>query len=65
MRNLHGGCGFPYQEGERGEAQDATLKRESAREDLIDYMEDFLDVAVLALKKTPQLLEQLGIVVKR
>ncbi len=48
-----------------GEAEEATLLRDAVREDLIEFMDDLIDAAVLALKNTPQQLEKLGIVAKR
>ena len=48
-----------------GEAQQATLDRDKAIKALDDWMSDFQGVARLALKDNPQLLEALGIAVKR
>ena len=48
-----------------GEAQQATLDRDKAIKALDDWMSDFQGVARLALKANPQLLEALGIAVKR
>ena len=50
---------------EKGEAQDATIKRDALFDDLYNWYSDFRAVARLALTDSPQLLEELGIVVKR
>lgn len=53
------------QKTEIGEAQQATLDRDAAIEDLDDWMSDFQEVARIALEDNPQLLEALGMVIKR
>jgi len=47
----------------RGEAQDNTEQRNKAVRELDSWMRDFYQVARIALKDNPQLLETLGIVV--
>lgn len=47
---------------EKGEAQDATLKRDTALDDLQEWMSDYIAIARVALEDQPQLLETLGIV---
>lgn len=51
--------------GEEAESQDATDMKDIALADLEDYMIDFYGYAEIALKDHPQLLEALGIIVKR
>lgn len=51
------------QEEEKGEAQQATYTRDVAIDVLSDWLEDFLDIAEVALSDRPQLLEALGVVV--
>lgn len=53
------------QKTEIGEAQQATLDRDTAMEALDDWMSDFQEVAKIALEDNPQLLEALGIIIKR
>lgn len=48
----------------KGEAQDATEKRNHAMKALNTWMKEFRQVARIAMKDDPQLLETLGIVVK-
>ncbi len=48
----------------RGDAQNATADRNNAIDELTDWYRDFRDTAKVALKKTPQLLENLGIIAK-
>ena len=50
---------------EKGEAQDMTVKRDQLFDDLYNWYSDFRAVARLALNDSPQMLEELGIVVKR
>ena len=50
---------------EKGEAQDMTIKRDQLFDDLYNWYSDFRAVLRLALTDSPQLLEELGIVVKR
>lgn len=47
---------------ERGEAQDATQARDTALDELDEWMSDFLAIAHVALEDQPQLLEKLGII---
>ncbi|UXP31641.1 hypothetical protein N6H18_14930 [Reichenbachiella agarivorans] len=47
---------------EKGEAQDATEKRDEALDALQDWMSDYIGIARVALEDDPQLLEMLGIV---
>ncbi len=56
-----------YQEffKEKGEVQSSTLKRDEAFDKLYDWYSDFRATARVALFDSPQLLEKLGIVVKR
>jgi hypothetical protein len=48
---------------EKGEAQVATQNKEIALENLDTWMDDYLDMSRIALKRNPQLLEIMGIVV--
>lgn len=50
---------------ELGESQDATVAKDSALAKIDDWMREFYAVAHLALENNPQLLEALGITVKR
>jgi len=50
------------QQKETGEAQASTKKRDAAYDELSDWMSDFYGTAKVALRKHPQLMEQLGIV---
>ena len=53
------------QKTEIGEAQQATLDRDTALDALDDWMSSFQEVARIALEDNPQLLESLGINIKR
>jgi hypothetical protein len=50
---------------ERGEAQDSTINRDALFDSLYYWYSDFRAVARIALAGSPQLMEGLGIVVKR
>jgi hypothetical protein len=50
---------------ERGEAQDKTIRRDELFDALYDWYSDFRAVARIALADAPQLMEGLGVVVKR
>jgi len=52
------------QNKERGEAQDATLARDAKLDELDAWVARYKKVAQLALEESPQMLEQLGWVVK-
>ncbi|MGB4773821.1 MAG: hypothetical protein WBP45_01495 [Daejeonella sp.] len=45
---------------ETGEAQGATARRDEAIDAFADWFSDFKEVAIIALRKTPQLREKLG-----
>jgi predicted RecB family endonuclease len=49
------------QEREKGEAQDATKRRDASIDDLDAWMSDFRAIARIALEDQPQQLEKLGI----
>jgi hypothetical protein len=49
---------------EKGEAQQGTVERDKAIDDLCNWYSDFRAIARVALYKSPQLLEALGIVKK-
>ena len=49
---------------EKGEAQDATIRRDKAFDALYDWYSEFRAVARIAMSEHPQLLEQMGIVIK-
>ena len=50
---------------EKGEAQDQTVKRDRTYDELYDWYSDFRAVLRIALNNSEQMLEKLGIVVKR
>ncbi len=50
---------------DRGEAQEATLEKDEALAKLDDWMDEYIALAKYALKRKPQLLEVLGVVVPR
>jgi len=52
------------QEQEKGEAQQATKTRDEAIDALSDWLDDFLDIAEVALADRPQLLEALGVLAR-
>ncbi len=49
------------QQKETGEAQEATQRRDAAYDALNDRMNDFYDIAKVALRRHPQWMERLGI----
>jgi len=52
------------QDHERGEAQEATLARDAVLDELDEWMFDYKTIAEVAFADSPQILEQLGWVVK-
>lgn len=51
------------QNRERGEAQEATFKRDAALDEMDAWYSDFLSIARVVLNDTPQQLEKLGVAV--
>jgi glucose-6-phosphate isomerase len=49
------------QEREKGEAQEATEKRDAAFENLQDWVYDFLSISRIALEDEAQLIERMGV----
>lgn len=49
------------QQKEKGEAQQATLERAAAFDELDEWMGDYIAVARIALEAKPQFLEKLGV----
>ena len=52
------------QEKEKGEAQAATQTRDTALDELQDWLSDYLAIAKVAMEEEPQLLEGMGILVR-
>ena len=50
--------------GEKSEAQQGTVERDKAIDELCNWYSDFRAIARIALYDTPQLLEAMGITVK-
>ncbi len=48
----------------RGQAQTATAERDNAIDDLLEWYREFIDTAKVTFRKTPQLIEKLGILEK-
>lgn len=49
---------------EKGESQDATKQKNLSIDDIDEWMDDFYEVAEIALEEHPQLLEVLGVFVR-
>jgi hypothetical protein len=47
---------------ETGEAQEATAKRDEAYDNFKEWMDEFLATATIALRKSPQMMEKMGLV---
>ncbi|MGL1889802.1 MAG: hypothetical protein OCD76_25030, partial [Reichenbachiella sp.] len=56
---------FARYQKETGETQEATLVRDETVDALQEWYGDFRSVAKIALEEKPQMLEALGVVVKR
>jgi hypothetical protein len=55
---------YNQQQYEMGEAQDTTRERDSAFDELDEWMSDFITVSRIALEDKPQYMEMLGVMVR-